>query len=293
MRRSVLTLLFSLSLCLSEIIVAEEVTLQHNNLELNANLVLTEESGYEKIFLITHGTLAHNAMEIISSWQELLSDEGISSLAINLSLGLHNRHGMYDCPVRHNHKHADAADEIGLWANWLKEKGSKEIILAAHSRGGSQTVMYSNQNSMPEVKAQILIAPQATTEAAHIESYKKRYNKNFAPILAKAKTLKADETLQNTDFIYCENTSVTAASFISYYEYSADFNTPVLLQQTTLPSLVFIGSEDTTVAGLGQELEKISNDNLKTITIEGADHFFRDLYMDEVIEGTLEFLEGL
>ena len=59
------------------------------------------------------------------------------------------------------------------------------------------------------------------------------------------------------------------------------------------PSLVFIGSEDTTVAGLGQELDKISNNNLQTITIEGADHFFRDLYMDEVIEGTLEFLEGL
>ena len=58
MRRSFLTLLFSLSLCLSEFIVAEEVTLKHNNLELNANLVLTDESEYEKIFLITHGTLA-------------------------------------------------------------------------------------------------------------------------------------------------------------------------------------------------------------------------------------------
>ncbi|MGH1460893.1 MAG: alpha/beta hydrolase [Neptuniibacter sp.] len=293
MRRSFLTVLLSLSLCLSKIAFAEEVSLQHNNLQLNANLILAENNGYERIFLITHGTLAHNAMEIISSWQELLSDEGISSLAINLSLGLNNRHGMYECPVKHRHKHSDAADEIGLWANWLKEKGSKEIILAAHSRGGSQTVMFSNQNLMPEIKAQILIAPQATTENQHLESYKKRYNKDFAPILAKAKTMDANETLLNTDFIYCENTSVTAESFVSYYEYSSNFNTPALLQQTTLPSLVFIGSEDTTVAGLSRELAKISNENLQTMTVEGADHFFRDLYMDEVIEGTLEFLEGL
>lgn len=293
MRRSFLTALLAVSLCFTNLAVAEEVYLQHNSLKLNANLVLTEESGYDKIFLITHGTLAHNGMEIISTWQELLSDEGISSLAINLSLGLDDRHGMYNCQTKHNHKHTDAADEITLWANWLKEQGSNEIILAAHSRGGSQTVMYSNQNTPPEIRAQVLLAPEATTKKKHIENYLKRYNQELASILSRAKSMQPEAVLENTNFIYCENTEVTAGSFVDYYEYSSNFNTPELLKKTTIPTLVFIGSEDDTVPDLPDLLSKVTNDKVHTITIEGADHFFRDLYMDEVIEGTIEFLEGL
>lgn len=293
MRRSFLTALFAFSFSFTNLTVAEEVSLQYKNLKLNANLVLTEESGYEKIFLITHGTLAHNGMEIISAWQELLSDEGISSLAINLSLGLNDRHGMYDCQTKHNHKHTDAADEIAVWANWLKEQGSNQIILAAHSRGGSQTVMFSNKNTVPEIKAQVLLAPEATTKQKHTENYQKRYNQDLASILSKAKAMQPEAVLENTNFIYCENTEVTAGSFVNYYEYSSNFNTPELLKQTTLPTLVFIGSEDETVADLPELLNQATNEKVQTVTIEGADHFFRDLYMDEVIEGTLEFMEGL
>ena len=293
MRRSFLTALFAFSFSFTNLTVAEEVSLQYKNLKLNANLVLTEESGYEKIFLITHGTLAHNGMEIISAWQELLSDEGVSSLAINLSLGLNDRHGMYDCQTQHNHKHTDAADEIALWANWLKEQGSNQIILAAHSRGGSQTVMFSNQKTVPEIKAQVLLAPEATTKQKHTENYQKRYNQDLTSILSKAKAMQPEAVLENTNFIYCENTEVTAGSFVNYYEYSSNFNTPELLKQATIPTLVFVGSEDETVAYLPELLNQVTNDKVHTVTIEGADHFFRDLYMDEVIEGTLEFMEGL
>jgi alpha/beta superfamily hydrolase len=293
MRRTFFSALLAISFFCTNMAVAEEVSLQYKNLKLNANLVLTEENGYEKIFLITHGTLAHNGMEIITAWQELLSDEGFSSLAINLSLGLDDRHGMYDCQTTHNHRHADAAEEIALWANWLKEQGSSEIILAAHSRGGSQTVMFSNQNTVPEIKAQVLLAPEATTKQKHTDNYQQRYNQDLASILSKAKSMQPEAVLENTNFIYCENTQVTAGSFVGYYEYSSNFNTPELLRQATIPTLVFIGSEDDTVADLPELLGQVTNDKLQTVTIEGADHFFRDLYMDEVIEGTLEFMEGL
>jgi alpha/beta superfamily hydrolase len=105
--------------------------------------------------------------------------------------------------------------------------------------------------------------------------------------------MKPEAVLEYTNFIYCENTKVTAGSFVNYYDYSSNFNTPELLKQTTIPTLVFIGSEDQTVADLPELLSQVTNDKVQTVTIEGADHFFRDLYMDEVIEGTLEFMEGL
>ncbi len=293
MRRALSSLFLAGSLLVSPLTSAEEVSLKHQGLTLNANLTLAEDSGYERMFLITHGTLAHNGMEIITTWQELLSDEGISSLAINLSLGQDNRHGMYDCPSSHNHKHTDAVSEIGQWVTWLKGKGSQEIILAAHSRGGNQTAWYSDENSDSAVKAQVLLAPQTWSETYELENYAERYKKPLTPILKKAKQMPAETVMQDTDFIYCEKTSVTAGSFVNYYQPDTRFDTPTLLQSTTIPTLVIGGSEDTTVPGLHAKMSTVNNEMITSVEIEGAGHFFRDLYMDEVIENTIEFLDSL
>lgn len=293
MRRLISSLLIAGSLVSIANIQAEEVTLQHNGLTLNANLNLSEENGYERIVLITHGTLAHNGMEIIDSWQALLADEEISSLAINLSLGIDNRHGMYDCPTLHKHKHTDAADEIASWVNWLVNKGSESVILAAHSRGGNQTAWYSDQAPNAAIKAQILLAPQTWSVNGEALHYQERYKEPLQPLLDKALTLDAESTLEKTDFIYCEDTSVTAESFISYYKPDQRFDTPTLLKQATIPTLVIAGSEDTTVPGLATKMSTVANPQVTSIEIEGADHFFRDLYMDEVIEHSIEFIEQL
>lgn len=293
MRRTLSSLLLAGSLLASPLTSAEEVSLKHQGLMLNANLTLAEDSGYERMFLITHGTLAHNSMEIIATWQELLSDEGISSLAINLSLGQDNRHDMYDCASTHNHKHTDATSEIGQWVNWLKDKGSTEIILAAHSRGGNQTAWYSDENSDSVVKAQVLLAPQTWSETYEQENYAERYKKPLAPLLEKAKQMPAETVMQDTDFIYCEKTSVTAGSFVSYYQADQRFDTPTLLHSAKIPTLVIAGSEDTTVPGLHAKMSSVNNKMITSIEIEGAGHFFRDLYMDEVIENTIEFLDSL
>ena len=292
--RTILTSLFLTGSILSApYCVAEEVTLQHKGLTLNANLELADETPFKRIFLITHGTLAHNGMEIINSWQSLLLDEGVSSLAINLSLGQDNRHGMYDCPSLHTHKHTDAVEEIGNWVNWLKEKGSEQIILAGHSRGGNQTAWFSVENKDPVVHAQILLAPQTWSEAEEVADYTKRYQQDLAPLLEKAHSLPKDEVLEKTNFIYCAETQVTAGSVIGYYEPDTRLDTPTLLKQSHIPTLVFSGSEDTTVSDLTEKMAAVGNAQVKHTEIEGADHFFRDLYMDEVLEYSLEFLDGL
>ena len=79
---------------------------------------------------MTHGALAHNGMEIIATLQGLFTEADISSLAINLSLGLDDRHGMYDCATPHTHKHSDALNEIDVWLDWLETQGANNNILS-------------------------------------------------------------------------------------------------------------------------------------------------------------------
>lgn len=293
MRKILTPLLITGSILSAQYCVAEEVKLQHNGITLNGNLELTDEAPFQRIFLITHGTLAYNGMEIISSWQSLLLDEEISSLAINLSLGQDDRHGMYDCPSLHNHKHTDAIHELGSWVNWLKEKGAEQVILAGHSRGANQTAWFSVENQDPVVHAQVLLAPQTWSEAGEIADYTKRYQQDLAPLLEKAHSLPKNEVLEKTNFIYCAETQVTAESVIGYYEPDTRLDTPTLLKESRIPTLVFSGSEDTTVSDLTEKMATVGNPQVQHVEIEGADHFFRDLYLDEVLEYSLEFLDGL
>ena len=110
-------------------VLSKETTIPYNNFTLNGNLELAEgKSLKDGIILITHGTLAHNKMEIIASLQQILTERGVNTLAINLSLGVNNRHGMYDCGITHTHKHVDALHEISAWVTWLKEKGANNLL---------------------------------------------------------------------------------------------------------------------------------------------------------------------
>lgn len=272
---------------------AEEIQIKQGSLTLNANLQRIDEQPVSgRIALITHGTLAHNGMEIISTLQSLLADEELPSLAINLNLGLDNRHGMYDCATPHNHKHTDAVSEINLWLEWLKNQGADEIILIGHSRGGNQTAWYSSLHPDTAI-AQILVAPATWSEKSERDNYQKRYGQSLQAVLSQANKMSPDNMMEDINFIYCANTQVTAGSFINYYKPDPRFNTPTLLQATTLPSLVIIGSEDKTVSDLPEAMATVDNAKVDSLLIEDADHYFRDLYADEMVEGMIEFLDNL
>jgi pimeloyl-ACP methyl ester carboxylesterase len=281
----------ALLLLTSQPLFAQEVTTEYENLTLNAQMQLAEGSTLsDGVILITHGTLAHNKMELIETLQSLLSDSGFNSLAINLSLGLSNRHGMYDCQVPHQHKHTDALNEIDTWISWLKAQGAQHLVLMGHSRGGNQTAWYADNNPA-KIKAQVLLAPATWTEQGESSNYQQRYSQSLATILARAE--KADNNwLDSTDFIYCANSKVKAESFLNYYHPDKRFNTPYILSSINVPTLVISGSEDKTVSDLPKMMSQISNSQVKHSIIEGADHYFRDLYADEVVELLADFLDN-
>lgn len=276
---------------------AHEVTLRHNGLTLNADLTLaTGKPLAAGVILITHGGLAHRGMESLMYIQRLLNDKGYSALSINLSLGLDNRHGMYDCQVTHRHRDTDAAGEIGVWMDWLTQQGAKHVTLLGHSRGGAQTALYAAEHDNSLVDSIVLLAP-AVRENTSAAEYQRRFQQPLAPLLEKANQWvdhgKGDTLLEHIGLLNCPDTSATASSFVSYYGKDARVDTPSLLPELRKPTLVIVAGGDEVVIGLDKKVAPLADGTrVRMKIIDGSDHTFRDLYADEAIENIDAFLKG-
>lgn len=277
---------------------AEEVTLPHKGLTLNAGLDLAAgRTVADGVIVITHGMLAHRDMEALTYLRSLFAERGYSTLSINLGLGIDNRHGMYDCNVAHRHRNDDAAEEIGAWLAWLKAKGAKHMVLLGHSRGGAQTALYGAERDDATVRALVLMAP-ALGENSDAASYQKRFNKPLAPVVARAQQLvkdgKGGTMMDKTDFLYCPGASVTAESFLSYYGPAARVDTPSLLPKIRKPVLVVVAGNDEAVVGLEKKIAPLADGKrVQMKVVEGADHFFRDLFADDAVEAIDAFLKRI
>ena len=276
---------------------ANEVTLRHKDLTLNGDLTLAAGKTLAAgAILITHGGLAHRGMESLMYMQRLLNDKGYSTLSINLSLGLDNRHGMYDCQVTHRHRNTDAAGEIGVWMDWLKQQGAKHVTLLGHSRGGAQTALYAAEHDNSLVDNIVLLAP-AIRENTSAAEYQQRFQQPLAPLLEKARQWvnngKGDTVLEHIGLMNCPDTSATANSFVSYYGQAARVDTPSLLPELRKPTLVIVAGGDEVVTGLDKKVAPLADGTrVRMKIIDGSDHTFRDLYADEAVENIDAFLKG-
>jgi len=256
---------------------ADEVTVEHSDLTLNGNLVLAGGDVAAGVILMLHGTLGHREMEIMQSLQSIFAENGKNSLAVNLSLDVDNRHGFYPCEQPHTHKLGDASEELDVWLAWLESQGTGEVVLLGHSRGANQVAHYVVENR-PAVVAAILLAPSIGLDSSGIE------------IAAKVAAGHDDDWLNDVPFLHCTSARVSTESYLSYYA-SVDLgDTPALLQEAEIPVLVFSGSDDEVVTGLAGAMTSVTRSNVSHVEIEGADHFFRDLYAYDVVEASIEFL---
>jgi pimeloyl-ACP methyl ester carboxylesterase len=244
------------------------------------------------VVLITHGTLAHNQMETIVTLRDALAERGIASLAINLSFGISDRTGFYDCAAGVNeHKHEDALDEIGAWLDWLKGQGVGRVALMGHSRGGNQTAWYAAERADQTVKAVVLLAPATSDHDTAAESYKRRYGRDLPELLERAHGMSPDEVLEDVPFLQCESANVSAGSFLSYYGKESRRDTPSLLPKIEQPVLVIAGSADRVVTGLTERVVPMQSEDLKFVEVVGAGHFFLELFMEDVADAVDAFLE--
>ena len=261
------------------------------------------------VVILLHGTLAHNRMEIIATISELLSDDyGVAVLAPNLSLDDTSRMGdavqtstkSYDlltaCDIDHTHTFMDGAKEISLWVEYLTTKGFENIVVSGHSRGGRQASAYlAEYPRIPAVKAGVLIASGMSHNEQNQENYKKDSGIDLQPLLAKAATQSPDQFIGVPRFIYCDNPRVTAEAFIAEYAEDPVHSAPLNIAKVTdIPVLAIGGTEDTVVTDLEGDFADIADQpNLTIEMIDGADHFFRDLYADDVASLIADVVEGL
>ncbi len=269
---------------------AEEVRTRHRGIAINANLEVAGGKGIEGgVVVIVHGLLAHNRMELIAALQQLLQERGISTLAINLSLGIDDRHGFFDCGRLHAHRPVDALDEIDAWIGWLKAHGATDIALLGHSQGGAQVARYAAERQDPSVGAVILLAPATFDSDRVAANYRQRHGAELGPVLARAEELlrtgRGETRMDGIGFLSCDNATATAASVAGWYAPSPLRHTPALLPRIAQRTLVLIAGADSVVPDLAGAVHPGAGQGDLTVhTVDGADHFFLDLYADEAVD---------
>lgn len=297
MRALIISAVTALSIAAATVrCAAEQVTLDYLGLELAANVeVASGKSLKNEVVLLVHDTLGHDRMELMAALQDSLRDQGISSLAITLGLGMDKRHGMFDCATEQDHRHEDAIDEIASWVQWLKDKGATSITLAGHGRGANQVALYAINRLDKTVKRAVLMSPLMQSEEKAEAEYSARFGQSLRQELAKAEELVASERgnlfVDVPGFLTCAKPQVTAGTFANYYGANAKFKTTNLLQSIKIPVLIAVGDADPVLAEVkAAEPEYI---NLKTVTmavIPGADQDFRDMGADDLARKIKEFI---
>ena len=269
---------------------AEEIVLEDNGLHLDGRLSLADgHQIQEGVVLLLHGTFAHNNMEIIQALEGLLNDKGYNTLAINLGLGVDNRHGQLDCGITHRHRHTDALHELDLWVAWLKSKDVKRIVLMGHSRGGNQVVWYAMEHPDPIIQRVVAISPMTWDIKAEAADYQKRFGQSLDEVMARARELQergnGEAVMRPVGLIYCKDAAVSADAFIDYYQDVPEKNTPSIVDRLSVPVLVFAGSEDDVNKSLLQQMKgRLKPGKVDMVVIDGADHFFRDLYAEDLVD---------
>lgn len=277
---------------------AEPVRLVHEGRGLDGELKLAQgRTVPDGVMLLVHGTMAHNRMEIMAALQEMLAERGISTLAMTLSLGVSDRKGMYDCAQPHRHGNAQAAAEIGAWIDWAAKQNATRIGLLGHSRGASQVAYYAARAGakLPlGVKKIVLAGPTTFDRNRANEEYKARFGGDLTAVIDRAAALvagtKGDELMPETAFMYCPKASVAASTFIDYHWGDGRNDAPSLLGRIPRPVLVVVAGNDEIVKDLPQKLEAAQKPaGYRAVTIDGADHFFKDLYGEDLADAVAKF----
>jgi pimeloyl-ACP methyl ester carboxylesterase len=281
--------------------LAAPVAQEYLGLEVGGNLELAagKSLAADGAVLIVHGSAAHHRMETIAALQENLKARGINSLAITLSLGLQKRSGMFDCKLEHDHRHADASDEIIFWVEWLQKKGAGRVYLLGHSRGGAQAALAVVERADIGVRGLIAAAPLYQTDAEIDARYAASFGTALQPLLAQARKRveagEGDTLLDVPGFLHCKAAKVTAAAFHDYYAPDPQHDILRLLGEITIPTLTVVAGADEVVPGLGAALAVAAQsqrlpENAVVTKIDGADHMFRDLFGDELADRVAEFV---
>ncbi len=259
---------------------AEQVQIKPSLLRLNAYLELPPgKTVADGVVILLHGMLSHARQETMAALQKNLKERGLGSLAVTLSLGVDNREGPRACDVVHDYALAGAQREINLWIIWLAAHGTSRIDLLGFSRGGAQVAAMAPE--LTKVRRIVLMAPTLATSVEQAASYQRAYGHPLAPELEAAR--KNPLQKRTVDFLNCKKAPVLGATFLDGYTELS----PKLAARTGHPTLVVLAGKDDVVPDLARKLPS----DVHPVVIDGANHFFSDLYGEEAADAIANFLK--
>ncbi len=287
---------FLLIVGLSSGVVAEEAQITYNGLRLNANLEKADDSWpVGPLVLMVHGSRSSGRAALMRGLQGIFRDRGISTLAITLSLGVDNRHGTYDCAAPHAYKLTDALGEIDAWVDWLRGQGTEELVLLGYSYGANQVARYGAVHPGSMVSLVALVAPPTRDESKEAATYRGMYGKDLQPLVDQARRMAArgrgGAFMEHIGFLQCQDARATADAFLSYYGPDPAMDTPGVIPRIKSPVVVFAGTNDRSDPDLIPEMQRVADgDHVRLAVLDGADHFFQDLYGEDIGDIVAELL---
>jgi pimeloyl-ACP methyl ester carboxylesterase len=260
---------------------AEPVQIKPSLTRLNANLELPPgKTVGDGVVMLVHGTLSWYGQETIAALQKNLKAHGIGSLAITLSLGVDDRQRTRRCDVTHDYALAGAQREVGLWLEWLKGQKAGRVDLLGFSRGGAQVAAMAPE--LPNVRRVILLAPAFATSVEQADIYQRTFGHALQPEIDEAR--KNPLGTRTVDFLICKQAPVLNATFLDGY---AELP-PRLAARIGKRTLVVIAGKDEVVPDLAKRLPS----DVKPVVIDGATHFFLDLYGEEAADAIAKFVSA-
>lgn len=277
-------------------LMAAEVQIRHDGLALNGRLFQPEERGLSSgVLLIVHDTLTSNDADGIAGLQTHLLRHGLASLAINLTLGVNDRRGPYDCARPHFHRHQDAVGEIAAWMDWLARSAPGGVTLVGYGRGANQAAQYAVKNADDRLRGLVLAAPLLFDRARMASRYESRSQIPLDPIKRHARDLmikrKSRDLLYRIAFLSCSKSDVSAGSVLSYYADDRNKHTPYLLPSIAQPVLVVAAGSDPQVEQLVQEVGPLADgEHLQLRMVEESDARFGGANAEQLANAIIRFM---
>ena len=102
--------------------------------------------------------------------------------------------------------------------------------------------------------------------------------------------------------MHCDTSKVIGTSFSNYYANDIRRHTPYFYEFIKIPHLVIVAQDDKKVEALDEKIDFYIKDlvrakknllaPLEVYVVEGSDHAFSDINLDDAMEKVISFLEG-
>jgi pimeloyl-ACP methyl ester carboxylesterase len=228
------------------------------------------------LILFIHGFLQTRDFSTVRRLADALADSGYSTLSPNLSLGISKRKRSVSCESIQLHSLNASAREIGLWVDWARQQGHRNIVVLGHSAGSVMVSAYLALQPNTPVDKTILISldyfgpgrPAAFESEVHAIAAQKMLDKG-------------DDGLATFALSFCKQYVTTPSRFLSYFNWNEQ-QVLSAIKNSTVSNHVIFGGQDKRIRK--SWIEDLASKHALVHIIDGANHFFDQTHEFDLLD---------